>query len=338
MAVLRTDYNGDGVWDGEGNQAPVALCRDVSVPADADCHADVTAYQVDDGSFDPDGNDIMLSLAPEGPYPVGETEVILTVSDGQDSSTCTALITITADTTSNLIVISDPIELWPPNHKYETIDISQLFVSVTGTCDTLSMQDIYIGSVSSDEEENAHGKGDGNTIADILISPDCKSVKLRKERQGGGNGRVYTIVLAADDGYGNIVINNCTATVSHSKNGDPAVNDSALYTINSMCGTSTEIEDHTQVLQKPENYILNQNYPNPFNPNTKISFSLIQSGYVELKVYNILGKEIANIISTNLSAGMHQYHFDGSNLTSGIYYYEIVAGEYREVKKMILLR
>ncbi len=89
-----------------------------------------------------------------------------------------------------------------------------------------------------------------------------------------------------------------------------------------------------------------QNYPNPFNPTTTIEFTLPKSEFVELKVYNLLGKEVAKLVSANLRQGNHTYTFDGRKLASGVYYYQLVAGDpstgsgqrYREVKKMILIR
>jgi hypothetical protein len=88
----------------------------------------------------------------------------------------------------------------------------------------------------------------------------------------------------------------------------------------------------------PQEYVLNQNYPNPFNPSTKIEFTLPKSEFVELKVYNILGKEVVTLVSNKLNQGNHTYQFDVKNLASGVYYYQLVAGDYKEVKKMILLR
>jgi hypothetical protein len=85
-------------------------------------------------------------------------------------------------------------------------------------------------------------------------------------------------------------------------------------------------------------YQLSQNYPNPFNPSTTINFQIPKSKFTTLKVYNILGKEVATLVSNKLNQGNHTYQFDGKNLASGIYYYQLVAGEFREVKKMILLR
>jgi hypothetical protein len=95
------------------------------------------------------------------------------------------------------------------------------------------------------------------------------------------------------------------------------------------------IEDHTRSISA---YWLSQNYPNPFNPSTTIEFTLPKSELTTLKVYNILGKEVATLVSKKLNQGNHTYQFDGKNLASGVYYYQLVAGDYREVKKMILLR
>jgi hypothetical protein len=101
-------------------------------------------------------------------------------------------------------------------------------------------------------------------------------------------------------------------------------------------GIPVSINDLSKSL--PEHYFLNQNYPNPFNPSTTIEFSLPKSEYVELKVYDILGKEVSTLISKKLNRGKHTYSFDGKNLASGIYYYQLVAGAYRDVKKLILLK
>ncbi|MFC2094333.1 T9SS type A sorting domain-containing protein [Bacteroidota bacterium] len=85
-------------------------------------------------------------------------------------------------------------------------------------------------------------------------------------------------------------------------------------------------------------YKLEQNYPNPFNPVTVIRFSLKDNSFVTLKVFDILGTEIEVIINKVLSAGNHQVQFDGSNIESGIYFYEIRANEFRDVNKFILIK
>ena len=85
-------------------------------------------------------------------------------------------------------------------------------------------------------------------------------------------------------------------------------------------------------------YDLKQNYPNPFNPVTTIEFTLKESSVVSLRVFDILGREVKSVINEMLEAGIHQVEFNGGDLESGIYFYEIQAGNFRDVKKLILLK
>ena len=88
----------------------------------------------------------------------------------------------------------------------------------------------------------------------------------------------------------------------------------------------------------PSNYSLEQNYPNPFNPSTTINFTIPNSEFVNLKVYNILGSEVATLVNENLAPGAYKFNFDAQGLASGIYLYELNAGNFREIKKMNLLK
>lgn len=88
----------------------------------------------------------------------------------------------------------------------------------------------------------------------------------------------------------------------------------------------------------PNKYSLNQNYPNPFNPLTTISFGIPVRGLVTLKVYDILGKEIADLLNDEKQAGTYKINFEASNLPSGIYFYKIEVNGFNEVRKMILLK
>ena len=88
----------------------------------------------------------------------------------------------------------------------------------------------------------------------------------------------------------------------------------------------------------PKSFTLNQNYPNPFNPSTKISFQIPQNEYTTLKVYDVLGNEVATLLNEEKPAGSYSVKFDGSNLSSGIYFYKLTAGSFVETKKMILLK
>jgi photosystem II stability/assembly factor-like uncharacterized protein len=88
----------------------------------------------------------------------------------------------------------------------------------------------------------------------------------------------------------------------------------------------------------PATFSLSQNYPNPFNPTTKINFALPKSGLVTLKVYDVLGKEVATLVNEVKNAGTYNYEFDGSALTSGVYFYKLEGNGFSSVKKMMLVK
>jgi hypothetical protein len=89
---------------------------------------------------------------------------------------------------------------------------------------------------------------------------------------------------------------------------------------------------------QPERYYLIQNYPNPFNPSTKIKYSIPQSSNVVIKVFDILGNEIETLVNEEKSVDTYEVEFDGSGLTSGIYFYQLQAGSFVETKKMVLMK
>jgi len=88
----------------------------------------------------------------------------------------------------------------------------------------------------------------------------------------------------------------------------------------------------------PTVFSLEQNYPNPFNPTTKIKYQIANAGFVNMRVYDVLGNEVATLVNEEKAAGNYVVEFDGSTLTSGIYFYKLQAGIFIETKKMVLLR
>jgi len=88
----------------------------------------------------------------------------------------------------------------------------------------------------------------------------------------------------------------------------------------------------------PLKFSLEQNYPNPFNPVTSIQYSINSMQFVTLKVYDVLGKEVATLVNEEKPSGHYEINFNASNLASGIYYYQLRAGEFVETKKMLLLK
>lgn len=88
----------------------------------------------------------------------------------------------------------------------------------------------------------------------------------------------------------------------------------------------------------PVSYNLSQNYPNPFNPVTNIQFSIPKESFVSLRIYNSVGQLVETYTEGFINAGRYNADFDGSNLTSGIYFYTLTAGDYKETKKMMLIK
>lgn len=88
----------------------------------------------------------------------------------------------------------------------------------------------------------------------------------------------------------------------------------------------------------PDKFYLSQNYPNPFNPTTNFEYGISESGSVSLKIYNTTGKEVATLVNETKTAGYYTVNFNGSNLSSGVYYYRIESGKFVQVKKLVLLK
>jgi hypothetical protein len=88
----------------------------------------------------------------------------------------------------------------------------------------------------------------------------------------------------------------------------------------------------------PEQFALYQNYPNPFNPQTKITFDMPQSGYMSLKIFDILGREVRTLTEGLVQAGTHTIDFDASGFSSGVYFYKLTGSDFSFTKKMVLTK
>jgi hypothetical protein len=88
----------------------------------------------------------------------------------------------------------------------------------------------------------------------------------------------------------------------------------------------------------PDNYKLHQNYPNPFNPSTNIKYDLIKNGNVKISVYDISGKEVVPLVSQFQNAGTYEVTFTATNLSSGVYFYKLETSDFKEVKRMVILK
>ena len=224
--------------------------------------------------------------------------------------------------------------------------------------------DIYISNIDGTSETRL------TTSASLDLqpswSPDGSKVAFISDRDGN-----YEIYIINSDGSGLTRLTNNSAdefTPTWSPDGtriafesnlaNIAANHSEIYVINSdgsnlkrITNTSsdatainpdwypdgyTDIESSTGNL--PQSFYLFQNYPNPFNPTTTIKYEIPKSGFVSLKVFDILGNEVASLVNGEKSAGNYQVHLNASTLSSGIYLYRLQTGGYSMIKKMMLIK
>jgi hypothetical protein len=110
-----------------------------------------------------------------------------------------------------------------------------------------------------------------------------------------------------------------------------------MYSIQRFVGPKTNVKQESNII--PDNYSLSQNYPNPFNPTTKINFSLKTAGDINLKVYDMLGKEVTTLATGHYAAGSYSVEFTANNFSSGMYFYTLTAANgFHQTQKMILMK
>jgi hypothetical protein len=225
------------------------------------------------------------------------------------------------------------LELSSANHGYQTIDLDDIIADVTGDCATYDVGDVVITTVTSDEPEDGNGNGDGNTVDDIAIAGNCRSVGLRAERDGGGNGRVYRIHLAVADCEN---ASQAEVTVSVRKGAGAAVEGPVAYTENSSCSVAPK-----QTVRMPgSEYRLSmlENYPNPFGASTVIGYSIGVAGPVRLMVVDLVGRTIASLVDEVQSPGEYSVLFKSGELPAGTYYYVLESNAERRVGSMKIVK
>jgi hypothetical protein len=161
-----------------------------------------------------------------------------TIQSATDAYGCAASAsgsaTVRLETTAPTLLLKPNISLWPPNHSYQTVTISQMVQSVSDNCSSLTVNNVVIEKVTSDEPDNAAGDADGNTTNDIMIAANCQSVQLRAERDETKNGRVYVITLRVKDASGNTTKKDFKVNVPIAVNGT-AVQGATAQTKTSSC-------------------------------------------------------------------------------------------------------
>ena len=192
---------------------------------------------------------------------------------------------------------------------------------------------ILLGSQIIDSMEKRFNRTQG-TLADKLMAA-LQGAKVigadtRCASRGTSSQSAFIRVARPGDTLGVLLLN--LKVLSAPVNRDPIDSLQVLYN-NWLLTNIRNVENEV-----PKNAMLYQNYPNPFNPNTNIKFSLINNSSVTLKVYNSLGKEVSVLVNEVLKSGTYEVTFYAENLPSGVYYYRLDAGEFKDTKRMVILK
>ena len=247
VTYTATDRSGNSANDQQvvtviDNTPPVISCpADITQNADPGlCSAFVnvgTATATDNCDNNPTivgtrSDNLPLSA----PYPVGVTTITWTATDHatptNNQSSCVQTITVEDKEAPVITTNGLTPMLWPANHAYHTFSVTDFVTAVSDNCGGVAVSDVVIQQATSDETEE--GGGDGNTLNDIVIASDCKTVQVRAERRNSADGRVYTITFKVTDTHGNV--GTKTSKIHVPKNlGIPVVDSGPNYTVNGTC-------------------------------------------------------------------------------------------------------
>ena len=133
-----------------------------------------------------------------------------------------------------------------------------------------------------------------------------------------------------------LVLTGYHAIIPNVRNSETLVTDALIFKVDKY-GNTVSIRNNSEssIINK---YSLSQNYPNPFNPSTIINYHVAVSSFISLKVFDILGKEVATLVNQKQNAGSYSVDFNGSNLPSGIYFYKLEANNFSITKRMLLIK
>jgi outer membrane protein assembly factor BamB len=189
--------------------------------------------------------------------------------------------------------------------------------------------------------EPTHGTKLDSTA--VLANPELFQLRVSASANGviyatTGESNIYAYNLDLQELWTDAIANVNTSGVAIGLNGLIAVAGSNKIKV-FTAGNPVSVEDEL----KPEGFELSQNYPNPFNPTTKIKFTISSVGtslmkFVQLKVYDVLGNEVAALVNEEQPAGIYEVDFNAAGLSSGIYFYKLQAGNFAETKKMLLMK
>ncbi|MCX6174920.1 MAG: T9SS type A sorting domain-containing protein [Ignavibacteriales bacterium] len=194
----------------------------------------------------------------------------------------------------------------------------------------------YSNKLNTPTNLNATSSSSKNNLTWTDNSTSETGYSIERKDGNASSANNYSVVQTVTANSNSYTDQNVTAGSTYTYR-IRAVNNNAEsdYSSTSTVSTVTAIEKDQRI---PTEFSLDQNYPNPFNPTTIISYSIPENSFVQLKVYDLLGNVITTLVSENQGTGIYKITFDGSNLTSGIYFYQLITPKYSSTKKLMLIK
>jgi len=235
-----------------------------------------------------------------------------------------------------ILKTTDGGQTWNTNFNYQDYNLSSLYFVNNELGWVGGMNGFLIKTTDAGDTWQIQNSETGNLISDLFFFNESNGWFTGFEgtlynTNDGGTSWLHNNVLIQDDLRSVYFVNQTNGW---------AVGSNGIILHYHEAVTNTE----TNVNQKPENFALYQNYPNPFNPSTHIKYQIAETGTVILKIFDVLGNEVATLVNENKFPGIYDVEFSGSSLSSGIYFYKLQvyapgrAGSFTHTKKMILLK
>ena len=313
------------------NRPPVALCQDVTVYTTANCMASVTPSQIDNGSYDPDGDALTLSLDDSGPWPAGTYPVTLTAEDIHGaSSTCNATVTVVEILPNPTITVTpsptvdpggDPLTIYI-GYGPQTVNLAvSEGVAWTWTSDPA-------GFTSTLQNPNVSPTVTTKYMVEVTNDVGCKKsvdVTIQVVDIRCGNKMDKVTIAHFSSNHCNTLCIAPSAVPAHLANhGD-------------HLGPCPPPKAGQNIIGLPDEITLQQNYPNPFDGTTVIAYSLPTSAPVTIRVFDLLGREVAKLVSGDQQAGFYNVQFDARHLPFGTYVYKLESSNIVITRVMTLM-
>ena len=233
---------------------------------------------------------------------------------------------------------------------YKSKDLGETWSPITTPMSTVSINGIYavprkviwlVGNSNNIYKSTANGVFVKQTLTGISSSSWIGSY-ASDENTACAIGSYGAIAVTTDGGttwQQQLATRNTLYAVHfENKNVGWIVGEGGTIMYTSNGGSTVGVEKESELNSLPNTYTLYQNYPNPFNPTTTITYSLPKAAFVTLKVFDGLGRKLTTLVNENKLPDKYEVKFDGTKLSSGIYYYQLSAGNFVETKKFVLLK